>query len=142
MSSLYSAEMLRLALTLAQVPPLAEPDCRHEARAQPCGSRIALSLRCDAQARVTAIGIDMQACAVGQASAAVLAQSIIGKDRSDIAAALAGIERWLADPEARRPDWPGFAALDPARSYPARAGALRLPFAAALAALDQRQAAA
>ena len=39
------------------------------------------------------------------------------------------------------PDWPGFDLLAPARDYPARHGAILLPFDAAIAAFEQRAAA-
>jgi hypothetical protein len=40
------------------------------------------------------------------------------------------------------PDWPGFELLAAARDYPARHGAILLPFDAAIAALEKQAAAA
>ncbi|MGB3320231.1 MAG: iron-sulfur cluster assembly scaffold protein, partial [Sphingopyxis granuli] len=44
------------------------------------------------------------------------------------------IAGWFAG-EGAAPDWPGFDLLAPARDYPARHGAILLPFDAAVAAL-------
>ena len=52
-----------------------------------------------------------------------------------LAATLSGLEAWLAG-EAHQPDWPGLAPIEPARAYPARHGAMLLPWKAALAALS------
>ena len=52
-----------------------------------------------------------------------------------LAATIAGLEAWLAG-EAHPPDWPGLAPIEPARAYPARHGAMLLPWKAALAALS------
>jgi hypothetical protein len=49
--------------------------------------------------------------------------------------ALAGIEAWLSTADAPLPDWPGLSAIAAARSYPARHGAILLPWKAAMAAL-------
>jgi hypothetical protein len=46
------------------------------------------------------------------------------------------VEEWLGGSDAV-PEWPGIAALTPARSRKSRHGAILLPFRALLAAMDQ-----
>ena len=93
-----------------------------------------MSLRTDAKGAITDIGIAAQACAIGQASAALFVGSAIGKTREQIAAMSAGIESWLSG-SSEMPNWPGLAALAEARHFPARHGAMMLPWRAALDAL-------
>lgn len=131
---LYTPEVLALATSLASYP--LDPDLvlRGEARSPTCGSAIVLGLACDPDGSVTRVGLRALACAIGQASAAIFAKGAIGRDREAIAAALASLSDWLGA-DAPRPDWPGLETIDAARGYPARHGAILLPWKAALAAL-------
>jgi NifU-like protein involved in Fe-S cluster formation len=85
--------------------------------------------------RIGRLGMRVRACAVGQASAAIFARHAPGRSRTELEAALAALEAWLGG-EGPEPDWPGLAAIGPARSYPARHGAMLLPWKAALSALS------
>jgi NifU-like protein involved in Fe-S cluster formation len=132
---LYNRDILALAVATAEYLPL--PEARHHAslRAPLCGSRILLDLDTDDAGLVTAVGMHVEACALGQASASLLARHAAGKGLDDIRAARAAIAGWFGG-EGERPDWPGFDLLAPAKDYPARHGAILLPFDAAIAALE------
>ncbi|WP_077145683.1 iron-sulfur cluster assembly scaffold protein [Sphingopyxis sp. KK2] len=132
---LYNRDILSLAVATAEYLPL--PDAAYHAslRAPLCGSRIILDLDTDDAGLVKAIGLHVEACALGQASAALLARHATGKGLSDIRAARAAIAGWFGGGD-DRPDWPGFDLLAPAKDYPARHGAILLPFDAAIAALE------
>jgi NifU-like protein involved in Fe-S cluster formation len=93
-----------------------------------------LGLEVDEAGVIRRIGMQVSACAVGQSSAAVLAQAAIGKNAKDIAATKSAIESWL-EADAPLPDWPGFDALEPAQPHAGRHGALLLPWTAAMEAL-------
>lgn len=134
-AALYTPEVLGLATGLARFPLRGDLSLHGQARAPLCGSRIELALSCDEAGRITRLGLRAQACAIGQAAAALLAQAVIGQTRTEVESALAEIELWLIDPEAALPAWPGFDAIVAARAYPARHGAILLPWKAALAAL-------
>lgn len=131
---LYTPEVLALATQLASMP--IDPAMPHQgnARSASCGSTLTMSLATDGQGLISGVGISAQACAIGQSSAAIFANSAIGRSRDDIVASLAAIESWLRG-EGALPDWPGLATLAAARGYPARHGALLLPWKAALEAL-------
>lgn len=131
---LYTPEVLALATALARYPLGDDLPLRGAARSPACGSRIELGLACDAQGRIERIGLRAQACAVGQASAAIFAAGAHGQDRASLAAALSAIEAWLRG-DGALPDWPGLAAIAAARAYPGRHGAILLPWKAALEAL-------
>lgn len=133
---LYTPELLGLATGLAQFPLTDDLPLRAEARSRSCGSVIALGLALDAAGRVARIGIKVSACAIGQASSALLAQGAGGLTPATITAAAEALEQWLAGGGAL-PDWPGIQALAPARDHPGRHGALLLPWTAARAALSQ-----
>ncbi len=137
MATLYTPDILRSAVTLAEYPLLDVPMVQVVRRAKPCGSTITLNLNIDAQNIVNAIGMHVTACAFGQASAAILAQAIAGKNRQQLDAAHAALTLWLRDADAPMPDWLGIDQLEPARARPARHGAICLPFAAACDALSQ-----
>ena len=133
-SALYTTKLLRLAVEAASHPRLSQPDASEEARAPLCGSRIALDLTVDDQGRVIAIGFDVNACAVGQASSAILADVARGRSVEELRAAADSLALWLNDSAAPLPDWPRLVELAEARAYPARHGAILLPWRAAATA--------
>ncbi|MFY7744994.1 MAG: iron-sulfur cluster assembly scaffold protein [Erythrobacter sp.] len=135
-SKLYTPELLALATGLADFPLTENLPLRAETRSRSCGSVIALGLAVDGAGLISAIGMAVSACAIGQASAALLAREAHGRDPGDILLAAQALERWLAG-EGDLPAWPGIGALAPARDHPGRHGALLLPWKAACEALSQ-----
>ena len=83
--------------------------------------------------QVTAIEQAVEACAFGQAAAALVGRHAMGKDGDEAARALAGVERWL-DEEGDEP-WLELHLLDPARGRRGRHGAILLPFRALVQAI-------
>ena len=135
-AQLYTTEILGLAVALADYPFAQNAwDRRGDARAPLCGSTIALGLAVDANGAIERLGLQVQACAIGQAAAAIFARDADGKALAEIVTAHAGIADWLAG-EGPLPDWPGFDSLEPTRAYPARHGAIILPWKAAIRALS------
>ncbi len=134
-AALYNAEVLGLAVSLADYPLSDGLPLRGTARAPLCGSTLELGLTLDTGGAIVAIGLKAHACAIGQAAAALFAAGATGKDRAALAAALDEIEVWLAAEDAPLPDWPGLCSIAAARAYPARHGAILLSWKAALAAL-------
>lgn len=131
---LYTPEVLALATSLAAWPPDPAMPFQGAGRSPSCGSTLALSLTTDKADRICAIGIRAQACAIGQASAALFAAGAIGRTRDDIALSATALVRWLAG-EGPLPDWPGLEAIAAAAAFPARHGAILLAWNAALDAL-------
>ena len=130
---LYTPEILRLAasLSLADIPA---PDGRGEARAKTCGSRIRTAVTL-ADGRITALSQVVQACAFGQASAALVQANAVGRSIEETVAARGELAAWLGGTRDAPPAWPGLSALAPARAKTARHGAMLLPFDALIAAL-------
>ncbi|MCJ7420632.1 iron-sulfur cluster assembly scaffold protein [Sphingomicrobium astaxanthinifaciens] len=131
----YTKEILRLAAGLPDLPPIAAPDASASLRSPTCGATIALTLRAE-QGRVTEIAAQVSACAYGQAAAALMLAHARGCDRAAAEGALIAIEDWLNGSSALAPDWPGMAALAPARERPGRHGAILLPFRALARAME------
>jgi NifU-like protein involved in Fe-S cluster formation len=132
---LYTPELLALAVELADYPPLETARARAEARSPTCGSTLALDLGLDHDEHIVRLGMRVRACAVGQASAAIFARHAAGRDLANVRDALERLEAWLGD-EGPAPDWPDLDLVAPARAYPARHGAMLLPWRAAFTALS------
>ena len=132
-AALYTPEVLGLAVSLADYRLDDGLALRGHARSTSCGSTLEVGLALDAEGRIARIGLAAQACAVGQAAAAIMAAQAIGKSAQDFAQALAELTRWLSD-EGAEPVWPGLGSISPARAYPARHGAILLGWRAVSAA--------
>ena len=133
---LYTTEILRLAASLHDVRELEREDGRAELRSPTCGSRIAIAVQLDSDRRVAAISQRVNACAFGQASAALVQQHGIGRAHDEVAGALVAVSRWLAEEQEEAGDWPGLQILAPARQRKGRHGAILLPFRALLGAIE------
>ena len=133
---LYTTEILRLAASLDEPQALDREDGRAELRSPTCGSRISLTVQLDRERRVERLSMRISACAFGQASAALLARYSRGRNHDDVSQAMVTLSRWLAEDRAEAVDWPGIAALAPARAKRGRHAAILLPFRALLAAIE------
>ncbi len=130
-ATLYNTDILRLAASIPHHARLAAPMGSSERRSPVCGSRVTVDVTLDAAGRVDQVGLLVRACALGQASAALLAAEVIGRTPAELAAARDAMTAWLASGEGEAPDWPGLAVFTPALSYTARHPSIRLAFEAA-----------
>jgi NifU-like protein involved in Fe-S cluster formation len=89
----------------------------------------------DDAGRVSAVGLLVRACALGQASSSLLGASLIGRTPEEIATARDALAAWLAR-EGAAPDWPGIDVFTPALDYTARHASIRLAFEAAAEAAE------
>jgi len=133
---LYTTEILRLAASLDEPHALDREDGRAELRSPTCGSKIHLVVQLDDERRVERLSMSVQACAFGQASAALLARHSRGRTHGEVSDAMLALSRWLSDDSHGSCDWPGIVALEPARPKRGRHGAILLPFRALLAAME------
>jgi NifU-like protein involved in Fe-S cluster formation len=133
-AALYTLDILRLAAATADYPRLASPDACAQRRATICGSTITIDLSFDVDGRVMAYGHEVRACALGQAAATIFARAVVGLSAAELTAARDSLALWLANADAPMPDWPQIDLLARARAYPARHGAIRLPFEAVVEA--------
>lgn len=133
-AALYTPDVLELATSLADHGWDDGLPFRATARSRSCGSTIELGLSVDEQGRIEQVGLRSQACAIGQAAAAVFARGACGRTAADIHAALVAMKDWLTG-DGPMPEWPGLGSIAPAMHYPARHGAILLAWQAADEAL-------
>lgn len=129
-SALYTTDILRLATSIPFLGRLEHPHGTSERRSPLCGSKISVDVVLDEHGRVQSIGQTVSACALGQASAALMAKGVIGKSVVDLEAISAALASWLAGTGDMPNDWEGLDVFIPALSHTARHGAIRLPFEA------------
>jgi NifU-like protein involved in Fe-S cluster formation len=126
---LYNVDILRLATSIPYHHRLESPDASVEKRSPTCGSRITADVRM-ADGRVADMGLEVRACALGQASAALMAAQAIGMSADELADARDKLTAYLSGESEDLDFWPGLAVLAPARGYPARHASIRLGFEA------------
>jgi NifU-like protein involved in Fe-S cluster formation len=132
---LYNRQILMLAVENAQYPPLKDARLHGLLRSTICGSQISMDLELDADARIMAVGMSVQACALGQASASLFARHALGRSHADVRAAREQLLAWFKGDE-DAPTWPDFAQLAAVKDYPARHSAVVLPFDVAVMMTD------
>lgn len=133
---LYNMEILRLAATVPFQERLADPMGTAEKRSPVCGSRVTVDIDLDDEGCVKALGLLVRACALGQASAGILAAHIIGRTAGEIATTRDALAAWLAE-TGPAPGWPGLDIFVPALPHRGRHAAIRLAFEAAAEAAEQ-----
>jgi NifU-like protein involved in Fe-S cluster formation len=93
----------------------------------------------DGEGRVAALGQEVKACALGQASASLMGAHALGRSRDDLARARDSLASYLKGERDDPGDWPGLAIFAGARRFPARHASILLAFeAAAQAAAEAR----
>lgn len=134
---LYNLEILRLAAAIPHHQRLDHPGGTSEKRSPVCGSRVTVDIIVDEAGRVAELGMLVRACALGQASAALLGEAVIGRTPGEIADARDALAAWLAGERAAPPDWPGIDLFTPALPHRGRHASIRLAFEAAAEAAAQ-----
>ncbi|WP_100258842.1 iron-sulfur cluster assembly scaffold protein [Qipengyuania seohaensis] len=130
--TLYSPAFLSLAVELSRYPYDDMAPFQGQATSRTCGSSIRLSFDDD----LRSVGLQVTACAVGQAAATIFARHCANRNAADMAAMPGAIGAWL-DGITAMPEWPDLEILQPAIAYPARHGAILLPWRAAVDALGK-----
>lgn len=133
---LYTREILRLAATIPHLVRFDELEGAVEGRSPTCGSRMRVAVELDSEGRVERLRQAVEACAFGQAAAALMGSHAPGVGRAELHSAVRGIEAWLGGDDEAADSWPGLDTLAPARSRTGRHGAILLPFRTLLAALE------
>jgi NifU-like protein involved in Fe-S cluster formation len=130
-TALYNRDILRLAASIPGLGRLERPQASVEKSSPVCGSRVAVDLSLDGEGRVVALGQEVKACALGQASASLMGAHAHGRTRGDLVAARDALAAYLKGERDDPGAWPGLAVFAEARRYPARHASILLPFEAA-----------
>lgn len=137
MSDLYSGALLDAAASVPARAVLDGADATARRHSKVCGSEVTVSLKM-ADGVVADIGLDVKACALGQASSAILSRAIRGATPTELREVRAAMWAMLRDggplPEGER--WAELEKLAPIRDYPARHASTMLVFDAVVACLD------
>ncbi|MFN4040686.1 MAG: iron-sulfur cluster assembly scaffold protein [Brevundimonas sp.] len=135
---LYSARILSLAANLPHAGRLPAPEGTGERVAKLCGSRAIVDVVLDDQGRIAAFAQDVKTCALGQAAAGVLGQSVIGATAQEVRDARDAMSAMLKSgsdgPEGR---FEGLRALRQVADYPARHASTLVAVEATLDAVEQ-----
>ncbi len=139
--SLYNTDILTLSASLRNAA-LEEPDGTARKVSKLCGSWVEIDIAIDEAECVKDCALRVQACALGQASAAILKDNIIGAGIDDIGQAQKALHDMLkGDDQAaleiiRQSRFAKLELLRGVRDYPARHASTLLAFDAALTAMD------
>ncbi len=136
LSDLYSTRIMELGASIAPARRLAHPDGTASAHSKLCGSTIVVDLTLDGD-RVSDYGQTVKACLLGQASAAIMAQHIIGSSISELRE-VAKVMRAMLKENGPPPTgkWADLAVLEPVREVRARNTSTLLAFEAVERAID------
>ncbi len=134
---LYSGQILALAADIPLTDRLSNPHATVKQRAPLCGSTVTVDV-CVTEGVITAFGQDVKACALGQASASVMAQSVIGCSLEQIKTARVQLEAMLKS-GGPVPDAPfdRLKVLLPARDYKNRHASILLALTATQSAMER-----
>jgi NifU-like protein involved in Fe-S cluster formation len=137
---LYSGRILALAADMPRTARLPAPTATARRRSPLCGSTVTVDIVTDGDT-ITDYGQDVRACALGQASAAIVGAHIIGLTEPQVRRArdqlLAMLKDGAPPPEA---PFDGMEVLAPARDYKNRHASIMLALDATLDALAEARA--
>jgi len=133
---LYNTDVLGLAANISHVGKLEKPCGTARKVSKLCGSWVEIDV-CAAGGVVTDFAVRLQACALGQASTAILGENVIGATVSEIQVArdelYAMLKQGGKPPKGR---FAKLALLSDVANYPARHISTLLAFDAVLVALE------
>ncbi|HCI45727.1 MAG TPA: iron-sulfur cluster assembly scaffold protein [Rhodospirillaceae bacterium] len=130
LEALYSSKILSLAASITRNRLPDDADVVVSRRSAVCGSGIRVGLCFDHERQIADYGHEVQACALGQASAAIVASHCIGLTAAALADAMAQMEAILRGEVPEELLWPDMAVLAPVRDFPPRHDAVLLPYRA------------
>jgi NifU-like protein involved in Fe-S cluster formation len=140
LNEIYNRRILELAASIPHLGRLADADASATAHSRLCGSTVTVDLKLDGDV-VSGFAQDVKACALGQASSAIMGRHVIGSTAEELRAVRAAASRMLKENgEAPAGKWAELQLLEPVRAFKARHASILLTFDAVVDALDQIEA--
>ena len=137
---LYSTKILALAAEIPHLGRLEAPQASVKKRSPLCGSTVTVDLDME-NGKVSRFGQEVKACALGQASAAVLGEAVIGRTAEELEGIAKDLEAMLKqDGPVPAAPFDGYEALLPAREFKNRHASILLSAQAAAEAARQAEA--
>jgi len=134
---LYSGRILELASDIPCTERLDAPDATVKERSPLCGSTITVDI-CVENGVITRFGQDVKACALGQASAAILGANVVGRRPDEILTAQTALKAMLTENgPVPNPPFDGYQVLVPARDFRNRHASIMLALDATAEAFEQ-----
>ena len=134
LSDLYNEKILALAADIPRLGRLEAPDGTATSRSRLCGSQVTVDVRM-ADGKVADFGHEVKACALGQASSAIMASAVIGATIEELETVerqmTAMLKEGAPPPEGR---WSDLRYLEPVRDHKSRHPSTLLTFGATLEA--------
>ena len=128
MADLYNTDIFRWTTRIPHTVRLESADVTVVKTSRVCGSRITADAILS-NGQISAYGQEVKACALGQASAAIVGQNIIGLDAVELADIAARFRTMVKTGDADFPEkWADLALLAPVKDHPGRHGSVMLPF--------------
>lgn len=133
---LYSSRILALAADIPHLDRLQAPDATVKKRSPLCGSAVTVDVKVE-DGRISDFGQDVKACALGQASAAVVGANVIGRSQAEVETARNQLKAMLTQ-DGPVPDAPfdGLEVLQPAKEFKNRHASIMLALEATLEAMQ------
>ncbi len=136
LDDIYNTKILEFAGNIPLLGHLDVPQAKAKAHSRLCGSTVSVEV-CVTDGLISSFAQDVKACALGQASASILGEHVIGAAPSEIREAYAQLHAMLKEngppPTGRFAD---LSFLQPVRDYKARHASTMLAFDALVKALD------
>jgi len=133
----YNAKILGFAGNIGRIGRLPHPDASATAHSRLCGSNVTIDLKMR-DGIVTDFAHEVKACALGQASSAIMAANVVGATADELRAVRETMRKMLKDngapPEGRFAD---LKYLEPVRDFKARHASTMLTFDAVVDAIGQ-----
>src|SRR5690606_8204537 len=124
----YNARILGFAGNIGRIGRLPDADATATAHSKLCGSTVTVDLKLK-DGVVTDFAHEVRACALGQASSAIMAQNIVGATAEELKSVREAMRRMLKEngppPDGRFGD---LKFLEPVRDYKARHASTMLTF--------------
>jgi NifU-like protein involved in Fe-S cluster formation len=134
---LYSARILTLAANLPHAGRLSGPEGTGERVAKLCGSKAIVDVVLDDAGRVIDFAQDVKACALGQAAAGVLGESVIGASVDELRTTRDSLRDMLkSGGEGPAGRFEGLRVLKQVADYPARHASTMVAIEATLEAVE------
>ncbi len=137
---LYSGRILALTTDIPHLGRLPAPQGSARKRSPLCGSTVTAEVVLR-DGRVAEFAQDVKACALGQASAAILGRVVIGRSRAELETAREALRAMLQGGHVPDAPFDGYEVLTPARDYKNRHASILLALEAACAACAAAEAA-
>ena len=140
LTDIYNTRSIELAGTIPRLGRLPAPDASATAHSKLCGSTVKIDLKMDGPV-VTDFAHDVKACALGQASSAIMASHVVGSTAAELRELRETVRKMLKDNGAPpQGKWADIALLEPVRDYKARHASTMLTFDAVVDAIGQIEA--